>query len=217
MKNLTAILIGATGATGTEILNQLLNDKDFTKIIVFTRRAIEIVSSKLEVHVVDFNQINDWKYLIKGDVLFSVLGTTLKAAGTKENQFKIDYTFQFETAKAASENGVSNFILGSSYGAKKNSVFFYPKIKGLLDDAVQSLEFKQIHIFRPGFLRRQPSKLRAPEKVSITIIDALNKIGLFKNQKPIPVKTLAEKMILVSKMESSNKTQIHSLNKIFYL
>jgi len=215
MNNLTALLIGATGATGSEVLNQLLLDANFSKVLVFSRRPIVAVHPKLEVHVVDFEEISNWSNLIKGDVLFSAVGTTLKVAGSKSNQFKIDYTFQYETAKVASENGVGVYVLVSSYGANEKSGLFYPRMKGQLDKAVQDLNFKQVHIFRPGILGRQAEKLRPLERVSITIINKLNKLGLFRSQRPMPVALLAQKMLMVSSLISPNKTNIYSLDKIF--
>ena len=215
MSNKIAILIGATGATGSELLNQILNDDYFGKVVVLSRRQMDIIHPKLQVHIIDFNHTSSWTHLVKGDVLFSALGTTLKVAKTKANQFKIDYTYQYQLAKAASDNGVATYVLVSSYGANENSFLFYPRTKGQLDAAVQKLLFKHIHIFRPGILHRQLTKLRPVEKISIFIINALNKIGLLKKQKPMPVKLLAEKMILVSKRDSSERTQIHSLNTIF--
>lgn len=215
MSNKIAILIGATGATGSELLNQILNDDYFGKVVVLSRRQMDIIHPKLQVHIIDFDHTSSWTHLVKGDVLFSALGTTLKVAKTKANQFKIDYTYQYQVAKAASDNGVATYVLVSSYGADENSFLFYPRTKGQLDAAVQKLLFKHIHIFRPGILHRQLTKLRPVEKISIFIINALNKIGLLKKQKPMPVKLLAEKMILVSKRDSSERTQIHSLNTIF--
>jgi len=215
MKNLTAILIGATGATGSEVLNQLLRDTSYSKVIVFSRRPIVAVSQKLEVHVVNFDEISNWSNLIKGDVLFSALGTTLKVAGSKSNQFKIDYTFQYEVAKRASQNEVEAYVLVSSYGANEKSGIFYPRMKGQLDKAIQDLNFKQIHIFRPGILGRQLEKLRPMERVSIAIINRLNTLGLLRSQRPMPVVVLAQKMILVASLLSLNKTNIYSLDKIF--
>jgi uncharacterized protein YbjT (DUF2867 family) len=215
MSNKIAILIGATGATGSELLKGLLNDDYFNNVVVFSRSRVEIDHQKLQVHIVDFDNTSSWSYLVKGDVLFSALGTTLKVAKTKVNQYKIDYTYQYQVAKAASDNGVATYVLVSSYGADENSFLFYPRTKGQLDVAVQKLLFKYVHIFRPGILHRQSYKLRPVEKISIFIINALNKIGLLMKQKPMPVKVLAEKMILVSKVNNTEKTQIHNLNAIF--
>ena len=70
------------------------------------------------------------------------MGTTLKDAGSKENQFLVDYTYQYEFAKIAAENGVSNYSLVSAQGANSSSSFFYPKIKGELEESIKKLNFK---------------------------------------------------------------------------
>src|SRR5215213_2193835 len=101
-----ALLIGATGATGKDLLNLLLKDETFHQIDIFVRRKLELQHEKLHVHVIDFDKPEQWQHLVKGDVLFSCLGTTLKVAGSKEAQWKIDYDYQYNFAKAARENNV---------------------------------------------------------------------------------------------------------------
>ena len=95
----------------------------------------------------DFEQLDSWKEKLKGDVLFSAMGTTLKTAGSKDAQYQIDYNYQHDVAQAASENGVASLLLVSSVGSSSKSPFFYPKIKGQLEDAVSQMNFKQVHIF----------------------------------------------------------------------
>src|SRR5687767_15068207 len=100
---MTALVIGATGLVGSELVNQLLSDNKFEKLIVFVRRSIGKEHSKLTEHIIDFDSPRQWNMLVHGDVLFSTLGTTLKQAGSKGAQFKIDYTYQYQFAKVASE------------------------------------------------------------------------------------------------------------------
>ena len=73
-----ALIIGATGAVGADLCNLLLKDKEFEEIEIFVRRPSGITNDKLTEHIVDFENIADWKHLLKGDVLFSCLGTTKK-------------------------------------------------------------------------------------------------------------------------------------------
>ena len=217
MSALTALVIGATGATGSELVNQLLEDNRFNSVIVFSRRPLVVTHAKLTTHIVDFDNPQSWSHLIKGDVLYSALATTLKQAGSQKEQYKIDYTYQYQTAATAAANGVGAYVLVSAMGASANSWLFYPRIKGQLDNAVASLPFKQIHIFRPGFLRRQPDKIRPMEKLSIAIFDAFNKVGLFKSQKALPVEVLAQKMISVLFKPAGSQFQVYSLDSIFDL
>ena len=215
MKSYEAIIIGATGATGTAILSKLIKDNDFKKIIVFTRKPPLIKNVKLVVNIVDFDQIESWKSEIKGDVLFSAMGTTLKDAGSKENQYKVDFTYQFSIAKAASENNVKKLLLISSVGANYQSNFFYPRIKGELEKAVKELDFEHLSIFQPPVLVRQNDKIRSGEKVLIKVFKALNMLGLLVSQKPMEVDILANKMISTSKKESQQKQNTYLPKDIF--
>ena len=201
-----ALVIGATGATGRELANKLLLDDDFSQVTIFVRTPPAINHKKLKIHEIEFKELEKYKDLIKGDILFSALGTTKKDAGGKEQQHEIDYTYQYEFAKIAAENGVSNYSLVSSVGANAKSSFFYPKIKGALEEAVKKLDFKKIDIFQPPMLIRQPDLIRDGEKSGIKILNRLNKIGILKSQKPLAVEALAEKMLKMAKTLSKEKT-----------
>ena len=106
MKKKHALVVGASGSTGQELLKLLLENPDYNKVTIFLRREINIFHKKLNVHIIDFSKIYEYEDLIKGDVLFSALGTTLKEAGSKEKQYLVDFTYQFEFAKLASQDGV---------------------------------------------------------------------------------------------------------------
>ena len=189
-----ALLIGATGATGKDLLDLLLKDDDFHRVDIFLRREVASNHEKLNVHVIDFDKPDQWKHLVKGDVLFSCLGTTLKAAGSKEAQWKIDYDYQYEFAKAARENGVDNYVLVSSSGASPDSFLFYPRMKGQLEDAVKSLGFAKLSIFNPPILERKNTD-RTGEVIGLKVIRFLNQFGLFRSQKPMPTEILARAMM----------------------
>ena len=164
MKKLHALVLGASGATGQVLVKLLLEDSNFCKVSVFTRKTLTVEHQKLEKHKIDFSEFEKYKSLITGDILFSAFGTTRKDAGSKDQQYLIDYTYQFEFAKMASENGVQHYALVSSTGANDKSFFFYPKIKGALEKSIKMLPFKTIQIFQPPTLIRQPELMRAVEK-----------------------------------------------------
>jgi uncharacterized protein YbjT (DUF2867 family) len=208
-----ALVIGATGATGKDLVNQLLNDKDFETVDVFVRKPIDIQNNKLNVHIVNFEKPEEWKNNVKGDVAFSCLGTTLKAAGSKEAQRKVDYDYQYEFAKAAKENNVEDYILVSAYGANPKSKIFYSKIKGELEEAVKQLHFTKITIFKPGMLERKDSD-RTGEVLGSRIVKFANKLGLLESQKPLPTNILAKAMIKSSKIKSNGYSSI-KLGNIF--
>jgi len=207
MEKLNALVIGATGATGQEIVSQLLEDDSFNSVSIFVRKEPNITHSKLKTYVIDFSKLEEYKELIKGDVLFSCLGTTLRDAGSKEKQYLVDYTYQYEFAKIASDNGVPIYSLISSTGSNENSPFFYPKIKGKLEEAVKKLPFKIVQIFQPPTLIRQKNLIRLGEKIGIKIFGFLNSFGILKSQKPLPVSNLAKVMIDHLKMKQKEKVK----------
>jgi len=208
-----ALVIGATGATGKDLVNQLLNDKEFDEVDIFVRKPVDIQNNKLKVHVVNFEKPEEWKEMVKGDVAFSCLGTTLKDAGSKEAQKKVDFDYQYEFAKAAKENQVEDYILVSAYGANPDSKIFYSKMKGELEEAVKQLHFNKITIFKPGMLERKDSE-RTGEVLGSRIIKFANKLGLLESQKPLPTDILAKAMINSSKIKSNGYSSI-KLGNIF--
>ena len=217
MKKLHALVLGATGATGQELVKLLLRNSDFSKVSVFVRRPISIKHEKLKVHKVDFSRLNNYKDLVNGDIFFSALGTTRKDAGSKKAQYLVDYTYQYEFAKMASENRVSHYSLVSSVGANKKSWFSYLRIKGDLEESIKHLNFNKIHIFQPPSLIRHSYLIRDGEKISLNILHILNKIGLLMSFKPLSVADLAIKMIREVKTKNLNKITVYKSEDLFIL
>lgn len=194
----TALVIGATGATGKDLVAQLLEDAAFDNVHIFVRRDVDLHHDKLHVHVVDFDKMDEWKDQLKGDVLFSALGTTIKKAGSQQAQWKIDYTYQYEVAEAAKENGVEVMALVSSVWATADSKVFYTRMKGQLEEDVKKLGFRSLSIMRPPSLIRKDTD-RFGERVSVSLLQALNKIGLLRSIRPMPTAQVAKAMIAKAK------------------
>ena len=191
----TAIVLGATGMVGSALLNQLLQDGRFSVVKVFVRRSTGIIHPKLQEYLINFDRPVEWKQYVQGDVLFSALGTTFRKAGSKSKQYKIDHTYQYQFALAASENHVPVYVLVSSYGAGEKSRIFYSKMKGELERDVKKLSFRHIHILQPGMLEGERNEKRWAEGVGISLIKFLNRFGILKSQKPVHASIVAKAMI----------------------
>ena len=208
-----ALIIGATGATGKDLLAKLLEDEAFSEIHSFVRKPMSISHPKLHAHVVDFDTPEAWSDLLHGDVAFSCLGTTLAVAGSKDAQWRVDYDYQYAFAEHCKNNEVPTFVLVSAAGAKAQSKLFYNRMKGALEEAVKKLNFPRLLIFQPSILIRSNSD-RGAENFSVKAIHFLNKIGLFKRYRPMPTEILAEKM-LSAIYNSPKGTFTFALDKIF--
>jgi len=202
-----AIVIGATGSTGEFLVDQLLADAGYTNVTIFVRKPTGKQNPKLVEHVIDFSNLAAYKDLIIGDVIFSCLGTTLKAAGSKEKQWKIDFDIPAAFAELAKQNGVSSFVLLSSYGASAQSKVFYSQLKGKLEEKIAELDFEQYIIFRPGLLLR-PGTDRFGEKIMVKFLNAVNAIGLFTKFKPLPTTVLAKKLVKAPQVLPNGKVVI---------
>jgi len=213
---MTALVLGATGMTGKELVKQLLNDDNFSQVVLFVRRTSGESHPKLTEHIVNFDMAHQWQHLVKGDVLFSCMGTTLRKAGSKAAQFKIDYHYQYKTAKAAAANGVKKYVLISAAGASTKSSFFYSRMKGELDEAVQKLKFKSVTILRPGQLYGNREENRKAELFAVKIMFALNRLGILKKYRPLHANSLAKAMINASKKEGNMVYTMHQVHELAY-
>lgn len=210
---MTALIIGATGATGKDLVEILLNDPDYTGVATFVRRPGGLKHPKLKEIITDFEHLETVGEHIHGDVWFSCLGTTLRTAGSKEKQWQIDYGIPMQFAAFAKSNGVPDVVILSSYGAAAASSNFYLKMKGTLDDDIIKTGFKKSIIFRPGMLARKDSD-RIFERLMSGVLRFLNRLGLVKKWRPMPTYTLAEKMAKAPKVVTEN-VRIVSLDEIF--
>ena len=208
-----ALIIGATGATGKDLLAKLLEDDTYSEVHCFVRKPMSISHPKLHAHVVDFDTPEAWADLLHGDVAFSCLGTTLAVAGSKDAQWRVDYDYQYAFAEHCKNNGVPTFVLVSAAGAKAQSKLFYNRMKGALEEAVKKLNFPRLLIFQPSILIRSNND-RGAENFSVKAIHFLNKIGLFKHYRPMPTEVLAEKL-LSAVYNSPKGTFTFTVDKIF--
>lgn len=185
-----ALLVGASGLVGREILRLLLDDAAYASVRVLARRRGSVSHPKLDERIVDFDAPETWSDLVDCALVFSALGTTLKVAGSKEAQHRVDYGYQFETARAAAKHGVSCFVLVSAYGASPSASVFYSRMKGELERDVSALGIARTRILRPGLLSGDRHERRRREELALTLLRPITSL-LPKAVRPIPVSTVA--------------------------
>lgn len=208
----TAIIIGASGLVGNEVLKLLLTDDRFNKVNVFVRKPLPVNHPKLEQHVIDFDLIYKSTDLVKGDVLFCCLGTTIKTAGSKDEFKKVDYSYPLAFAKIAKQNEVKKFLIISSIGANNTSSNFYLKVKGDIEKELEKLKFESLIIARPSMLLGDRKEFRLGEstgKMVMKLISILF-IGKLKKYKAVEARTVAKAMIELSESDLAGVSVIQS-------
>lgn len=158
----TALVAGSTGLIGSNLLELLLADSYYSKIVALSRKPLGITHPKLENVLI---HIDEWTKLhsLEADDVFCCLGTTIKQAKTKDAFRKVDFEYPVELAKTLKQNGATSFLLVSALGANKNSRVFYNQVKGEVEEAIRNLSFQTLHIFRPSLLLGNRKEQRSGE------------------------------------------------------
>jgi uncharacterized protein YbjT (DUF2867 family) len=214
MSGKTALLFGATGLVGGEVLKRILQDPAYEKVKIFVRHRPGVNSEKIEVYMADFNNWSRFEHMISGDDLFCCLGTTIKKAGTKEAFRKIDLEAPAKLAEIASKNGVINFIVISSIGADDKSSNLYLRTKGEMESAVKKYKFQQLAIFRPSLLLGERREFRIGETAGKVIMKLAHPflIGNLKRYRPIKAATVAKAMIAIA--SGRNEDRVYESDEI---
>ena len=199
---------------GSKLVDRLAKESDVATVVAVTRRPVIYTSKKIVNEVINFDQLEKHRDIFSGDVLFSCLGTTLKQAGSIEEQRKVDFEYQYEAAKIASEYKVNHYILVSSSGANSKSRNTYLKMKGDLEDAVSVLPFKRISILQPSLLIGERESFRLGESVGSWVLPLLCKLPVLKQYRPISGDEVAKKMVSLS-LSAGNPKEVYRLDEIF--
>lgn len=193
----TALIAGATGLVGSELLQQLINEPTYNKIHILVRKEIDIKSDKVIQHIIDFEKLDTFEIKEPINHVFCTLGTTIKKAKTKENFRKVDYDYVYELGKKAQQWNADKFLVVSSLGANAKSKIFYNRVKGEVEKALSELKLNQLFIFRPSLLMGNRKENRAGEKSAIAVYKIINPlfIGKLKKYKGIQASQVAKGML----------------------
>jgi uncharacterized protein YbjT (DUF2867 family) len=208
----TAIIAGATGLVGEQALIQLLSDPLYDKVIAIVRKPIALTHPKLEQQVIDFAQLPGAIGSLKADHGFCCLGTTIKAAGSKERQYIIDHDYIVAFGKGCHSAGVNRFTVVSSIGAKVDSSNFYLRTKGEMERDLQTIPFSGLYILQPSFLIGERKEFRSGEKIAIVLMKVLNPlmIGGLAKYRGVNASAVAQRMISIIKMAEDGVKIIRS-------
>ena len=208
-----AVIIGATGAVGREILEEVLEKEFYKKVYVLGRSSVTklVDNEKLEKIVVDFENLEFETNILNNADVFAALGTTIKIAKTKENQRKIDLDYTINFAKIC-EGRVRSFNVVSAVGANRKSKSFHSSLKGELEEQLQKMNLGTLRIYRPSLLIAKRVDKRMMEGFFIKLSPMLKFIlhGKFKKYSPIEVELLGKEMVRFAIENKGEKTYTYN-------
>ncbi|BAJ00357.1 NAD(P)H-binding protein [Shewanella violacea] len=214
----TALVLGATGVVGRELVEQLSQSAYIDKLVAITRRPIEYDSNKITNCVVEFDRLEEYSSVFNADIIFSCLGTTLKQAGSIERQRQVDVDYQYLAAKLSHINRVGHYLLVSSSGANPNSHSAYLSMKGELETKVIELGFQRLSIIQPSLLLGERTDVRLGEKLGSKLLPLICRLPGLKKYRPITGKQVAAKMCDIASQEDTSgasKLQYYRLDELF--
>jgi len=210
----TAIILGATGLTGSLLLKRLISDDNYSTIKLFSRKATGITSPKIQEHLGDLLNLEQFKDDFTGDEVYCCIGTTKAKTSDKTLYKEIDYGIPATAAKIAKENGVATFIVVSAIGANAKSNIFYNKTKGEMEQAVLIQGIPSTFILRPSLILGDRGEKRLGEQIGSIFMNLTNPlmIGRFRKYRPISADCIAAAMVILS--QSGYSEQIIESDKI---
>lgn len=211
----TALIAGATGLVGTELLKLLMASGDYETVYSVSRNPVNFISDNLKEYLIDFNDLGKLNLPSLPHHVFCTLGTTIKKAKTKENFRKVDYDYVVNLASMAKSWGSEKFLVVSSLGANAKSSIFYSRVKGEMENAIRELNLPHSFIFRPSLLMGNRTEHRSGEKTTIMVYKVLDPlfIGKLKKYKGIRIEKVANAMIQTA-LKNEQKFQILESDEI---
>ncbi|QCD53012.1 NAD(P)H-binding protein [Campylobacter sp. RM16192] len=203
----TALVVGAAGAVGSELVRQLCEHENYAKVIVLARKQLKFSHEKLEVKIVNFDEISNLPSLFVDEV-FCALGTTIKQAGSKEQFKKVDFHYTIKIATWAKNGDAKRFVLMSSNGADENSKFFYLQVKGEVENRIKELGFYSFHVARLPLIDAKRDEFRLGERFAVWLFKFIPK-SILKAHHPMTPASIAKAVIKATQSDESGMQIYH--------
>ena len=199
----TALVLGATGLVGQQVLKLLQRDPRYGQITCLLRKPLPHAiahsdPARLQPVVIDFDKLHDYQGYFSVDHVYVCLGTTIQSAGSRAAFRKVDFEYVHAAAQLASVSQAGSFVWISSVGANANSASFYLRVKGELEEAIFALSgLPHSATVRPSLLLGQRAAPRLAESLGICIGNLVSPLllGPLKKYRPVPADTVAQQMI----------------------
>ena len=210
-KQQVAIIAGATGLIGTELLKLMLEERAIDHIYAITRKRLAFSHPKLEEIRDSQLRILDWDEAKPApDKGYICLGTTRKQAGSTSALEAVDYHLVCEVAKSMSLLGVKHLTVVSSYGANPRSSSHYLRCKGKMELALENLGFSNVTFVQPGPLVGLRDTPRWDETLLQGVLKVLRPImiGRFARLIPIKAELVAKAMLYASFTSNARPVEV---------
>lgn len=193
-----ALIAGATGLVGRELVSLLVKSDYYNSIHVLSRRPFLFEHPKIHSYSVNYDDIGSFKAEALIRDVYVCLGSTLKKAGSVQNFRKVDLQYVIEIARWATENNIQRFSVVSSIGADKSKKNYYLQTKGEMEEELQKSGFEHLIILRPSLLLGKRDEVRMGEQAGkiLTKLFSPLLLGKMRKYKPVEASAVAKSMFI---------------------
>jgi len=207
-----ALIAGTTGLVGSLLLDLLLEDAAYDRVIALSRKPLSIQHPKLDNRVVNFDALGESAFALRADDIFCCLGTTIRQAGSQTAFRKVDFEYPLALAQITKAQGARQYLLITALGSDKHSSIFYNRVKGEVEDAVGALGFESFHIIQPSMLLGDRKEQRGGESIGKSVMKTLDFL-IPKKYKAVEASAVARGMLAIAKQRNPGR-HIHSSGEL---
>lgn len=193
---LTIVMIGASGAVGSEVVKTLLTTPALHCLTLLGRRTLALqASTPVQQHIVDVLQAESYASLLAGhQIAICTLGVGQPSKVSKVEFLKIDKQAVLDFAKACKNAGVKHFQLLASVGIHAQSSSFYLRSKGELVEEIKALQFERFSIFEPSMILTPTNRYGILQGITLMLWPLLNPllVGGLRKYRGVNVETLGQ-------------------------
>jgi uncharacterized protein YbjT (DUF2867 family) len=207
-----ALIVGATGLVGSNVLRYTAASGRYDKIYSIQRKLVEdapasiqqiILESLDNMEDVDIDSIED---------VYCCLGTTIKKAGNKEAFRKVDYDYPVKVCAWSATKGAKHLLVISAMGANKKSIFFYNQVKGELEETLsQQYLIPYVSVLRPSLLMGLRTESRPGEKLAVHLANIINPlmVGSLRKFRGIKAEDVAKAMVFIASTTPNQHVRVY--------
>ena len=195
---ISLVMIGATGAVGTEVVRTVIDLPEVESVTLLGRRELTGFSHpKIEQKIVDVLDPGSYRDPLEGArAAICTLGVGQPSKMSKEQFLRIDRDAVLDFGRAAKQAGIRHFQLLGSVGANPRSGSFYLRSKGELEQGLRGLGFERLSLFHPSMILTPTNRYGFSQAVTLAVWPRLRPllVGPLRKLRGIEVDRLGRAM-----------------------
>lgn len=218
MESRIALVAGATGLVGKQLVQLLLEDAHYQQVKVVVRRSTGHTHPKLkELVVTDFEKLGAHAVELEAHDYYCTLGTTIRQAGSRAVFEQVDLIYPLRLASLAQRSSIfQQYLIVTAAGANATSPIFYNRVKGRVELELRQMGLRSLSVFRPSLLLGERSERRFGESVGKLLTGFLSFffVGKHKGLLSIHAREVARAMLVVAHRNEPGARTISSSEMI---